>query len=155
MYSRLTLLFLFFPINQGEKIQAIAVRQIPDLQFPTNTPVIQVSLDLTLVLGAMTKSPRLPRIKAERIPLDHTRRTRAFMNMSVCALSLMMLFRGYFTSLPVVVFLLAYRTSEYLHRADVIESRRSISLREKICLVHHSPVQIKAGVTAKLNSRST
>jgi hypothetical protein len=42
------LIYLFFPISKQEKIQAIAVRRIPDLLFPTNTPVIQVRVHFIL-----------------------------------------------------------------------------------------------------------
>jgi hypothetical protein len=41
-YPNKRLIFLYFPLNRDEKIQAVGVRRIPDLRFPTNTPVIQV-----------------------------------------------------------------------------------------------------------------
>ncbi|OQV10636.1 hypothetical protein CLAIMM_14603 [Cladophialophora immunda] len=42
-YPRMNLIYLFFPIHEQEQIQAIAIRRIPDLRFPTNTPVIQIA----------------------------------------------------------------------------------------------------------------
>jgi len=42
-YPESNLIFLYFPLHQGEKIHAVAVRRIPGVRFPTNHPVIQVS----------------------------------------------------------------------------------------------------------------